>query len=517
MKKFIITFLLILFCSAILTFSLRGNVGNPTREQIGMSQWKDEGPFELSPERGRFALIYSIVEDKSLFFDTPIARFATPDLGYKNGKYVSLFAPGVSILLIPGYIIGKYLGAAQVGVFAIVSLFAILNVLFIRSIAIKLGANNIAATIASMIFLFATPAFPYAVTLYQHHISTFLILLCIFVLLKWKNLAALSIVWFLIAASVSIDYPNAILMIPIAVFASIRMFFVNKKDNFIKINFRLIGIVTFITIIFPLIFFLWFNNASYGNPFQLSGTIKSIKGIDEKGNPLSIEALKKQQGPLFEEQDINRKKTATGFFKSRNLINGFYTHFVSPDRGIVFYTPVILIGFIGMVIMYKKQKIMLVLIAIVFVNILLYSMWGDPWGGWAFGSRYLIPSYAILSIFIAFMITNFRKKLIILMGFYILLVYSISVNTLGAITSNKNPPKNEILALESISHVQEKYTYERNYDYLNSNRSKSFIFQTFVYKYLSAKSYYLIIVSVLVLTCGLLITYLHVKSKKENP
>src|SRR3990167_9827779 len=107
------TTLLILFCTVILALGIRGLSGNPTAEELNSFQWKDSGPLELSPERGRFALLYSIVEDNSLQFSLPIARFATPDLGLSpDGKYVSLFAPAVSFIAIPGYVIGKYFGAS---------------------------------------------------------------------------------------------------------------------------------------------------------------------------------------------------------------------------------------------------------------------------------------------------------------------------------------------------------------------------------------------------------------------
>src|SRR3989344_887400 len=127
MKKFIQPFLLILFCAVILGLSLRGISGNPTSSVINQPQWKENGPFELSPERGRFALALSMIENKSFFYSLPIARFATPDLGFKNGNYVSLFAPGVSFLIIPGFWLGNMLGAGQVGAFAVIALFAFAN------------------------------------------------------------------------------------------------------------------------------------------------------------------------------------------------------------------------------------------------------------------------------------------------------------------------------------------------------------------------------------------------------
>src|SRR5258708_25211290 len=114
MKKIILFLLPYLFMIAILALSVRGIAGNPTQNELDNPSLKEDGPCELSPERGRFALLYSIVENNSFTFDVPIARFATPDLGTIHGNFVSLFAPGVSFVVIPGYLVGKIFGISQV-------------------------------------------------------------------------------------------------------------------------------------------------------------------------------------------------------------------------------------------------------------------------------------------------------------------------------------------------------------------------------------------------------------------
>src|SRR3989338_9080967 len=334
--------LIILFCAAVLALGLRGIPGNPTADELNSPAWKDSGPLELSPERGRFALLYSIVENNSLQFSLPIARFATPDLGLSpDGKYVSLFAPAVSFIAIPGYIIGKYFGASQVGTFAVIALFAIFNVLLIRAIAVRLGADKTAAAIGALTFIFATPAFTYAVTLYQHHISLFIILLSVYILLRWNNFWSLSAVWFLLALSTAVDNPNVIFMAPIGLYAVAKMFIIDKEPAKIIIRFRKKALIALIGALVPVILFLWFNQASHGNPLKLSGTLPRVLTIDESGKPA--------QKPLNLSQEKNpanqdTKKSAIGFFQTRNLLNGFYIHIFSPDRGIIFYAPVILLG-----------------------------------------------------------------------------------------------------------------------------------------------------------------------------
>lgn len=490
-------------CFTILLLSIRGITGNPSSQELNNSKWIKNGPFELSPERGRFSLLYSIVEDKSLEFSDQIGKFAQPDVAVINGKYVSLFAPLLSFLVIPGYIIGKYFGVAQVGAFAVVSIFGILNLILLRLIAIRLGANYLAASIASLVFLFATPSFTYAVTLYQHHISTFLILISIYALLKSKKIWSFIIVFFATALAIPLDYPNLIFMFPILLFAIAKIISFENIKNKLLFRINLFKMTAFLVMVIPISFFLWFNQTSYGNPFQLSGTLytpASSQNIKDNTLLSSTAPIKKNE---------LREKTAVGFFNTRNIINGLYILFISPDRGVIYYTPVILFGVIGFLLALKKKiQMVYLLTAIAGTNILLYSMWPDPWGGWAFGSRYLIPSYAILSIFIAFLITHWRKKVFFWAIFILILFYSIAVNALGAITTSSIPPKPEVLNLEKVSGLVQKYTYEKSWDFLVSGQSKSFAYQAFANNYLTSIQYYQMTVSaIFALTGGLIFYY----------
>lgn len=489
-KKRIITIFFFLFCAAILALVLRGLPGNPTSTDLNSSPWLGTGPFESSNERGRFALTYSFIEDGTMNFSMELARFSSPDLAMsKTGQYVSLFAPATAFLTMPGYIIGKYFGASQLGVFAVIALFAFLNLMLIRTIAIKLGADSTAAGIGAFAFLFATPAFTYGVTLSQHHISAFMVLLGIYALMKWNNYWSLALIWFLTAFSVSVDNPNVFLMLPIALCALGKIVILRNEKNRVNIKIRLLGFLSMLIIVFPIGFFLWFNAVSNGSPFRISGTLKRITSVDEKN--LTIQARLEEQMAQETASDPAQKKGIFSFFNTRNLTNGFYIHFLSPDRGIIKYAPIVLIGFLGLAILYRHNAYYANLIAaIIGFDVLMYSMWGDPYGGWAFGSRYLIPVYALLAIGLGIILTEWRKNIIFLAAFFLVFNYSAMVNSLGALTSNVNPPQIEILALEKMTGKPEDYTYERNRKYLAEKGSKSFVFQEYLKDKMAAQDYY---------------------------
>lgn len=516
MKELVINALLVFFCSVVLALSVRGLPGNPTSETLADKSWIKEGPFELSPERGRFALTYSLVEDKSVSFSEDIARFTLPDLGYKNGKYVSLFAPGVSFISVPGYLLGRLLGVSQFGAFLTAGVFAIFNVILIRLIAKKLGANDLAAIISGLIFLFATPAFSYATTLYQHHISTFLMLLSVFVVLSTNSFYGHALVWFLYASAVVVDYPNGFLMLPIIIFSLGRLIVKKVEKEKAKLVFHAGKLTAFVGAIPILLFFFWFNYVSYGNPIQLSGTVDSVYEIDYQGAPILSRYL---VNPNYDAnyQDIDDGLRTLGFFKTRNLINGLYVHLISPDRGIILYAPIVFFGIFGIKYFGKKRSSYApLLISIAAVNLILYSMWGDPWGGWGYGSRYLIPSYAVLSIFISFILSRFSRNIAFLAAFFLVVTYSLTVNTLGAITSSSNPPKMEAQALSVQYKRNEKYTFERNWDLINENNSKSFVFRTIAQKYLSAWQYFVIVSTLVLITITSPLVYLYMFEERKK-
>lgn len=565
-KDRVVTFFFLLFCVAILGLSIRGIAGNPTSKELNSSKWKENGPFELSPERGRFALIYSVAEDRSLQFSKSIADFTMPDLAVsEDGQYVSMFSPGVSFLALPGYMIGKYFGVSQAGAFAVISLFALFNIILVRLIAIRLGAVPFAANLGAFAFAFATPAFAYAVTLYQHHISTFLMLLCVYIILRWKNWWSLASIWFIIALSVVVDNPNAFLMFPVGLYALGGIISFETKQKGVEIYLRTARLLTFAAIAVPFVFLFWFNLASHGDPFKLSGTLRSASAFEEKNKEaenvpdipddsakkntqfgfiswfkqLSQENLSKTSAVTgqVQEDKVNdssasvskssiddlaanpqNEKSVLNFFKTRNLSNGFYTHIFSPDRGVVYFTPLVLLGILGLALLYGKNNYALnLIVAIIGINLLVYSMWGDPYGGWAFGSRYLIPAYALLSLGLAMGLSKWRKNYVFLAIFLIFFSYSAWVNTLGALTSSTNPPRIEILALENITGKEEKYTFERNWQYLLSNGSKSFVFNSVFRGKLSGEKYFEAIIGfIIALAFSMVLGLVSPKQKTRN-
>lgn len=496
MKKIIkilsIAFFVALFTCTILV-GTKSQLGNPTITELNTPTWTESGPLELSPERARFALLYSIIENKSFQFDTETARLATPDLGYKNGRFVSLFAPGTSLLMIPGYIAGKASGGTHLGATLTIGLFALLNTWIIFLIARKLGASPVASIIGSLVFITATPAFTYAGVIYQHHVSTFTILLTLLLSIMSANVWRLAIIYFMLGISVIIDYPNAFFIFPIIVYATWQFFTCIKTVGGITLRFNPAIFLSAFTIVIPLALYLVINYFSYGNILQLSNTVSHIQALDPSGNPVAARGADTRAQSDIQNLE-SRKRNAFNFFKSRHLLNGLYAFSVSPDRGVLIFTPVIILGLLGLINLYRRDpRLTQTLLAVVCLNILLYGMRSDPWGGWAFGPRYLIPSFSILAVTLALAVTHYRRNIFFLLLLLTLGGYSIYVNTAGAISSTANPPQVEVLGLEALTGRRERYSFDRNLELLKNGKSKSFIYKTYLKNTISTETYFKLI------------------------
>jgi len=348
MKNKYLPLIYFIFTGILLLLVLPGKIGNPKIEELVSNlQWVGEGSiFDNSSPRARFATIYSLLEDKSYTFSLLLARFSTPDLAITDGKYVSLFPPGVSILATPGYLIGRYFNLSQVGAFATISIFAYLNFIFIYLISRRLGASQISSLLGSSIFLFATPSFAYSATLYQHHITVFLILVSIYASIVMSAFWASFVFFFLLGVALLVDYPNVFFFAPVGIFLLNKIINIKSTITSIQIKINPWILTSILAFAISMIPFFWLNSKFYGNPFQLAGTLKRVQAIDSNGFPIYEAYLDKEKDKKQIEKELASEKISYKFFNSRLLLSGLHTHLISEDRGMLYYAPIILFGLV---------------------------------------------------------------------------------------------------------------------------------------------------------------------------
>ncbi len=417
------------------------------------------GPFESSGSTSRYALVEAIVKNSSFFFDDSQAALATPDLVQHAGKYFSIFAPGVSFLAVPFYLAGTLLGAPQLATYLSTTIIALVNAYLVYLLARKLGASSIASMLSGFIFLFGTNALTYALTLTQHHWSIFIILLSVLTMFKAPGVLRNLALGLFYGIGVLIDIPNAIILLPLIIFAlSQNLVFDNKKLT-LKINllfvYLAIGLIPVLTI------FGFYNQQVTGSYYKLG----QFLGRSEYPPKEVLEVV---------DQPLDPYQPTLPFY-TRLQVDGLYILLLSNERGWLYYSPIVFIGLLGLFLSIKRAnypQITLAIIAMVAMTVLLYASFGDPWGGWSFGPRYLLPATALLCIGLGLSIDRWYKSFIFGLVFLFISSYGIYISTLGAFTTTQVPPKQEA---EHLS-VFIPYTYAYNQQLIDQNKSGSLVY-----------------------------------------
>ena len=109
----------------------------------------------------------------------------------------------------------------------------------------------------------------------------------------------------------------------------------------------------------------------------------------------------------------------------------FIGMWLSPSKGILIYSPVLIFAFVGFYLTRKNLKYV-IFAAIIFIHTLILSLWKHWYGGWSFGYRMAsdaIPFMVLLMIpYLESKLFEKTKKL-----FWILLIFSILVQIFGII------------------------------------------------------------------------------------
>lgn len=458
------------------------------------------GPFEGSNSNSRYALVEAIVENHTFIFTDEQARFAAPDLVLYEGKYFSIFTPGISFIAVPFYILGKSVGYAQLGAYSINLLFAVLNILLITIIGRKLKASFFGSVLSGFLFVFGTNALSYSQTLTQHNVSTFLILLSLILAVSNRNFINNLLLGITFSAGLLVDIPNGVIMAPSIIYVFFSQFERKELKEKITIIVKLNGMVFLLGLI-PLLFvFAIYNYSLTGSYTKLGQTIGRVDYVPQevqlKGKTSSSSRI---QLP----------------YNTRAQIRGLSILLLSSERGWFYYSPVIIIGILGLILAIrnkKTQKPAILFTSVAAMVVISYSMFGDPWGGWSFGPRYLIPASAVVMTGIGVAITRFKKNILFIILFSICVIYSVSVSTLGAITTNNIPPKIEAVALS----VPIPYTYEYNLSFLEKGEINSLLYNIYLSGKLSSYEFWYYCVGVIVLITILLYAGVFVETRNKK-
>ncbi len=440
------------------------------------------GPYEGSNSAGRFAVTEAIVKTHSFFLTFDQAKFAAPDVAKLHGKYISIFTPGVSFLGIPLYVLGGLIGFPQQGAYFTITLIALVNFILIAKLAHKLTASLSTAILSGFIFLFATNALPYANTFTQHHVALSIVLLSLILALRSASFFRDVLIGLLAGLGLLVDLPTALMLLPVGLYVLSKHVSIESSVNkfHLSIKYSLLGLILGAL---PMVgIFAWYNYHTTGSASIIAQSIGRAPELDVK--------------PIVAEDTTSKESHSALPYKTRSVLNGLYILIISNERGWFYYSPILIAGVLGLILSLKSshRDLAKVSLGIILMIIASYSMFGDPWGGWSYGARYMIPASGVVSIFIGLAVKRFHKQLVFMTLFIIAAIYSIYVASLGALTTNAVPPKVESVNLS----VPIPYTYRYNQKYfIDRNISSSLAFNTVLKDYLTAHAFLISLTAVL--------------------
>jgi hypothetical protein len=502
-KDLFIVITIVLLGIVLYGLTVRGAPGNPTADQFKGNLDQAANAFELSPERGRYVHVVALAEHGSFELTREWADVVYPDVGVSNdGRYYSFFAPGVAYATLPFYLFGARYGLGQVATFAAESLISIITLVFIYLIGRRIFIlPRGAAFFAVLTYGFASTSWGYAITLYQNAFTACFIVTAFYAAWRFAESDTryrffyAAYVWLAYALAIFVDYPNAVLMAPVMVYLAVSTFSFEKVREGIAVSIRWSAIATFVVFAFVTGLHFWHNATYYGGWSRLAGELQGYTPRDTyiaTSTPAIVTASSTPISATATSTVPTNNKTAVGFFHEQAMPNGFFVLLFGNERGLFFFSPLFLFSILGIVYALRKKEARdaryIVPIALIAVNIFLYASWGDPWGGWAYGPRYLIASMPWLALFVGVALSRGRFIVLKKILAFILFLFSSAVALLGALTSNAIPPKSEALLLPL-----QTYNFLHSIPFLQDNKSGSFMYTTYFSHDLTLVGYFILL------------------------
>ncbi|MCR4368579.1 MAG: hypothetical protein NUV67_01595 [archaeon] len=280
-----------------------------------------------------------------------IAKTVFVDQNPRTGQYYSKYSPGLSLFSIPLYAVSLFLDDFEIfhikdalflerGGDILVRMIALpltsslffLAGLFVTIIVLRKFFSQKETSLALLIAFFSTPIIWWATygASYSHAMEAGLFALLVFFVLQKKENP------YLVGAAIGLlaitRYTNGIFILPFLVHYFLR-------GEYQKIKGVLLGFAPFV------IGILVYFQIQFGNPFT--------SGYENGFFPL----------PIF-----------------------IFHILVDPSRGILFWTPTILVSIAGLYYLRHEKKFLLM--SLFFLNLLVYSAWHDWHSAWSFGNRF---------------------------------------------------------------------------------------------------------------------------------
>jgi hypothetical protein len=327
----------------------------------------------------RYEVTRSIVEN----FDVSIPDSNGGVIKGIDGRTYSLYGLGWSVLSIPFYIAGKFIGRSPQNLVSIMNLVAgsaIVSLVFLFTIA--LGYSKRGSLGVAIFYGFGTLAWPLAKQPFDHVVETLFVLLSLyFMYIHVSNNKTKSLILAAICLGIAINtrLVSILVLPPLLVMMGAGCGESRRFVESIKVFSRK-------TLIFMLVFLpfagstLWYNYYRFGSAFETGFQLFAAKtGID--------------------------------FFSGTTILTGLMGFLASPGKGFFYYSPIAIFFFFCIVPFYQRHRWQAIVFILLILSYLLFLSRNIYWhGDWAWGPRYLLAITPFLIIPIAELLDSVRWR-----------------------------------------------------------------------------------------------------------
>jgi Dolichyl-phosphate-mannose-protein mannosyltransferase len=327
--------------------------------------------------RVRYAVTQNLVEK------TDLATEESLGIPGKDGRYYSWYGLGQSLLAVPFYLFGKYVGNPGAAVVMINPLVSALTCVIIFRFCSVLGYSQRASLAAALLYGLGTFAWPYAKMEQEAPVTTCWGLLCFY----WSYLyVKQGVSKYLIFSSVSLGMAVLTRLTSLlVVFPIILYLFLSRisesvdRTTALKFFFK-DCLIFFLTMTPFAAIILWYNDYRFGSIFETGYQLYArLAGFQS--------------------------------FSLAYLVDGLLGFLVSPNKSFFLYSPVALLFFFAISGFYRRHKhIATGFLSAMLLYLLLYSSYRFWHGDWAWGPRYLLDITPLLLIPVAHLIDGPKWK-----------------------------------------------------------------------------------------------------------
>jgi len=137
-------------------------------------------------------------------------------------------------------------------------------------------------------------------------------------------------------------------------------------------------------------------------------------------------------------------KDASSFDFSHTILFNFMGLLISPNRGLLIYTPIVVLSFFGVLqtkymATTRVNRFVFISGICILLQILFYSVFSIWWAGWSYGPRFLTDSLPFMALSLGVFLHNIysypvvgSKRTLGTLVIAVLLIWSVSVQVIGA-------------------------------------------------------------------------------------